>query len=362
MTPAILGLGTAVPTHSIDQDEAVALAAALAGADATQSEWLTSLFRRTRVRSRGSVLLKEPNGCLRSRLPFFPPAAASDDHGPSTRTRLERYEREATPLAAASARAALRDAAVEPGEITHLITVSCTGFAAPGVDLRLIPDLGLSPTVGRTHVGFMGCHGAVNALRVASAFTAAAPAARVLVTAVELCSLHFAYGGDPQQMVANALFADGAASAVVGHSVAIDRWRLAATGSCLVPDSGDAMGWRIRDYGFEMSLSPRVPELIREHLRPWLVGWLAEHGTSIAGVGSWAVHPGGPKVIGAVAQALGLTETAMAPSRAVLADHGNMSSPTLLFIVEALRRAGAPRPCVALAFGPGLVVEGALFL
>ena len=123
----------------------------------------------------------------------------------------------------------------------------------------------------------------------------------------------------------------------------------------------DAMSWHIGDHGFEMSLSPRVPELIHGSLRPWLEGWLADHGVPLASVASWAVHPGGPRILSATAEALDLPPEALADSRDVLREHGNMSSPTVLFLLDRLRRQAAPRPCVALAFGPGLTIEAALF-
>src|SRR5262249_5687505 len=135
---------------------------------------------------------------------------------------------------------------------------------------------------------------------------------------------------------------------------------VAATGSCLFPDSETAMTWSIGDHGFEMTLSPRVPDLLGTHLRPWLEAWLAQHDLGLHGVGSWAIHPGGPRILLAIGQALGLPRSATLVSRQVLAECGNMSSATLLFILDSLQRAGAPRPCVALGFGPGLVVEALL--
>jgi predicted naringenin-chalcone synthase len=122
------------------------------------------------------------------------------------------------------------------------------------------------------------------------------------------------------------------------------------------------MTWRIGDRGFEMYLSPSVPGVIKEHLRPWLEAWLAQQGVSIESVGSWAVHPGGPRILSAVEEALGLPRSATAMSREILATFGNMSSPTVLFIIERLQAAGCPRPCVALGFGPGLTAEAALFV
>lgn len=354
----ILGLGTALPPHAIRQDRAASLAKACGCYTNQQARLLAVLYQRARVKTRGSVLL-EPSGEDGVAQAFFAPAAHEADRGPTTRARLERYAQDAPPLARAASEAALADAGVSPSAITHLVTVSCTGFAAPGVDIRLTKELGLSPNVERTHVGFMGCHGALNGLRVASALAAQDPRARVLVCAVELCSLHFRYGWHEEGLVANALFADGAAACVVGQT-ASGGLRLRATGSCLLPDSEEAMGWRIGDHGFEMRLDPSVPELISQQLRPWLAGWLAARDVTIERVGAWAIHPGGPRILRSVVAGLGLPEEATAVSREILARYGNMSSPTVLFILKRLQELHAPQPYVALAFGPGLVAEAAL--
>lgn len=364
MSVTIQGLGTARPRHAIDQARAAEAARNLLFGDPQHARLLPTLFRRARVERRGSVIL-EPSEKGVTAANFYRPARAADDFGPTTAARMERYAEEAPPLAERAARAALEDAALPPRAITHLVTVSCTGFASPGVEFALIERLGLAPSVGRANLGFMGCHGALNGLRVAQAFVEADPRAKVLLCAAELCSLHYQYGSDPQHIVANSLFADGAAALVATadrREADAARWRLAGTGSLLVPDSEDAMEWRVRDHGFQMRLSPRVPELIGEHLRPWLGGWLGERGRRLDQIGSWAIHPGGPRIVAGVAEALDLSSADTAVSNEVLAQCGNMSSPTVLFVLGRLRASRAPRPCVALAFGPGLVVEAALFV
>ena len=308
------------------------------------------------------VFLDVVQGTTTSRSVFLPTGAA-DDRGPTTGQRMRYYAEQAVPLTLRAARQALDRSGLAPRAVTHLVTVSCTGFGAPGVDVRLIKSLELPATVERTHVGFMGCHGALNGLRVARAFTGAEPGARVLLCATELCVVHYHYGWDPQKMIANALFADGAA-ALVGvpcTSAPADAWTAAASGSCLIPDSEEAMTWTIGDHGFEMTLSKQIPRLIAAHLRPWLENWLGGQGLSLGAVASWAVHPGGPAILDAVEQALGLDREATGVSREVLARCGNMSSPTILFILDRLRSKQAPRPCVALGFGPGLNAEAALF-
>ena len=162
--------------------------------------------------------------------------------------------------------------------------------------------------------------------------------------------------------VGNALFADGSAAVVGAPAAEGERaWRVVDTGSCLFPDSEYAMSWEIGDHGFDMMLSTKVPNLIQQNLRPWMEQWLGANGLTIKEVGSWAIHPGGPRILSSVEEAIGLAHGTAEASRRVLSAHGNMSSPTVLFIVNELRRTNAPRPCVALGFGPGLVAEAALF-
>jgi predicted naringenin-chalcone synthase len=210
----------------------------------------------------------------------------------------------------------------------------------------------------------MGCHGAINGLRVARAIVGADPAACVLLCCAELCSLHHQYDLDPSTIIANALFADGAAAVVCGAGDDADgsAYRVVATGSTLVDDSEDVMSWRIGDHGFAMTLSAKVPKLIARHLRPWLDGWLGSHGLRVDSVPAWAVHPGGPRILTAFSEATGVGRDGIEASYRVLARYGNMSSPTVLFVLDELRSNGAPRPCVAMAFGPGLAVEAALLV
>jgi alpha-pyrone synthase len=365
MSLAILGLGTALPSCRIDQDEALAIARSLARPTDEQDTWLPGMYSGTRINSRNlalpQALVTDILGGTQTCGSVFLPKNDPYDRGPTTGQRMEHYRDLAPGLAVRASAAALADAECQPGDITHLITVSCTGFLAPGIDRELILALGLPATVERTHVGFMGCHGALNGLRVARGYSEADPSARVLLCATELCSLHYHYSWNPQKMIANALFADGSAAVVASAAGPADAWRLESNGSCLVPDSADAMTWTVGDHGFEMTLARNVPGLIGRHLRPFLERWLSQQGLALADVKSWAVHPGGPKVLAAVQEALALPASALEASYAVLARHGNMSSPTLLFILDHQRRARAARPCVALGFGPGLAVEAALY-
>jgi predicted naringenin-chalcone synthase len=363
MSFAIRGLATALPRYALSQEESATAIKTFFCQTEEQAQLLPVLFRRAGVKSRHSVLVKGLPGDLNWQT-FYPPSTGPDDRGPKTSQRMEAYRSEAPLLAYQAASRALEDSSFTAPEMDHLITISCTGFYAPGIDVHLIKGLGLSPTIQRTHIGFMGCHGALNGLQVASAITAADSSAKVLLCALELCSLHLHYGWNPQSIVPHALFADGAA-AVVGtaeSNTSDDEWKLAATGSCLFPNSEHGMTWNIGDHGFEMTLSADVPDLLLTQLRPWLEGWLKDNDLAVSSIGSWAVHPGGPRILSAVGACLGIQSSFLDVSAEVLSTCGNMSSPTVLFILERLRKQQAARPCVALAFGPGLVAEAALFI
>ena len=358
--PLILhGIGTAVPSRRLSQADAVQVAHRINAETPEQERLMTRIYQKTKVFSRGSVLLEKDgdDGTIQGRLSFY------GKESPGTAKRMQAFEDHAGELALEAAAKALSDSDISAAAITHLVTVSCTGFQSPGVDLYLIEKLALAPSVQRTHIGFMGCHGALNGLRVAHAFAEMDPKAVVLLCAVELCSLHMAYGWHPEKVVANALFADGAAAVVASANPSPSHQSLALrrSGSMVIPNSADLMHWEIGDHGFAMGLSPLVPETVGAALLPWLRDWLKEQAIELEAVKSWAVHPGGPRILSTCAEVLSLEPNLLLDSRAVLQDHGNMSSPTILFILERLWRQECSGPCLALAFGPGLSAEVALF-
>ena len=356
------GFGLSLPEHSIAQSDAAELVRTFNADTEDQTRVLRELYRRTGVRRRHSVVLESSEEAAATRQSTYTPRSAERPLGPTTSERMRSYEQHAGLLATMASRRAFADAKCDAAEITHLVTVSCSGFHAPGFDIELLQTVELSPSVARTHVGFMGCHGALNGLRVADAFLKADPRANVLLCCVELCSLHHQYGWSPDRIVSNALFADGAAAVVLTrHDEFSAGWQLLASGSVVLPDTLDDMGWRIRDHGFQMTLSARVPNLIKQHLRPWLCEWLGARGLTLDKIRSWAFHPGGPRILTAAGEALGLQRVQWAVSESVLADFGNMSSPTILFILDRMRQEAVSGPCVALAFGPGLTIEAALF-
>jgi alpha-pyrone synthase len=372
MTFGIHGLGLATPATKVNPEEVGVCADALARYSPNSSK-RPALYADIGIKNRNLVLPQAfvddlVNDTRLSNSVFLPDSGRP--LGPTTGQRMAVYAQEAGRLAVSASTKALVDAGLEAQAITHLITVSCTGFAAPNFDIQLLNSLEMRPTVERVHVGFMGCHAAINGLRVANAFATSDANARILLCAVETCSVHFHYGDSKEKQIANSIFADGAA-AVVGWADSLPPGpikrtanspspRLLATGSCLIPESTEEMKWTIGDHGFEMTLTRKVPDLIRTHLRPCLEKWLSGHGLLLKDIAGWAVHPGGPKILDAVEIALNLPRDALQLSRAVFAEHGNMSSPTILFVLDRFRQRTFPSPCVAMAFGPGLVVEAAL--
>jgi predicted naringenin-chalcone synthase len=359
--PKIIGIGVAAPQHAVPQELALSHAKAFTRGTPRQERVLSELYRRTEIQSRSSVLGYEAfYGEDERNTAFFTPSTES---GPGTAARMEQYTERAPQLALQASMQALQRSSTDPADITHIVTVSCTGFGAPGFDLALIDDLQLNREVVRTHIGFMGCHGAINGLKVARSYALSEPGAKVLLCATELCSLHFQYGWNSNSLIANSLFADGAAAAVIasapdGPTTATAPLTVAAGGSCIVPGSKDAMTWRIGDNGFLMTLSSQVPSLIEAHLPAWISSWLARCSSSVSHIENWCIHPGGPKILDAVQKSLSLSEQALTPSRTILAEFGNMSSPTVFFILDRLSPLTAP--CVVLGFGPGLAVEAVL--
>ena len=391
MNTAILGLGTSVPDHCMSQEDALALFQDIVCETERQRRLGQVLFRKSHVENRhltvphlieyskshsaGNTIAVGDRSLLATLPDEVPILVANKSVGPTTGERMGLYAELAGDLAFQSAKVALRASNLPGSAITHLVVVTCTGFNSPGVDIELIQRLGLPNTTQRINVGFMGCHAAINGLRTALAITQADATAKVLLCCVELCSLHFPFQWDDEGIVGNALFADGSASLVLGQTKADDlvavgdpdcSWELIDSGSVLIPDSTDEMSWKIGDHGFEMKLTSGVSDAIENALRDWLVDWLAGHDLTLDDIDHWGVHPGGPKILAAVENSLELEEEQLKTSRSILKHYGNMSSPTVLFILNEFMTnrfdspTDKPANCLLLAFGPGLVAEVAL--
>jgi predicted naringenin-chalcone synthase len=368
MTARILSIGTAVPTTTLEQRDVRDFFARQPGYDRLARRLVHAAFDASAIDRRHTVIDElAGGGSVGTDGPFV------DADGmllsPSTGMRNAVYARAAPALSAAAARDALDRAGVAASAVTHVVTASCTGFFAPGPDYRLVRDLGLPITTERYHLGFLGCAAAFPALRAASRICAAQPDAVVLVVCAELCTLHIRGSGDPEQIVASSVFADGAAAAVVsaadglvtGPALEMERF-----GTTLTNEGESDMVWVVGDEGFEMTLTAEVPRIIGREIRGAVESFLrVDAGTTEWGVDAWAVHPGGRSVLDRVESGLDLAPDALNASRTVLREAGNMSSATVLFILGAQLAddsLGHAATIAGLAFGPGLTVESALFV
>jgi len=291
---------------------------------------------------------------------FYPPNWALEPF-PTTAMRMKVFEKWSVDLAEEACRKALRESGAEPAGVTHLIVTTCTGLFAPGPDILLIERLGLRSDVRRSVLGFMGCYAGFNGLRMAGQILGAEPEAVVLQVCVELCSLHFQKKALPDFIVANSLFADGAAAAVYARPGRLLNGLadLAATHCRVEKDSLEQMSWRIGASGFEMRLDREVPARLKT-AAPGFVGELLGRAGLEQGESAWAIHPGGRRIVSEVQSALGLEDSHVRSSLEVLSACGNMSSGTIFFVLDRELRRASRAPVAALGFGPGLTMEGAV--
>ncbi len=361
----LCAIGTALPPHRLSQTtiaDFMIRALALGPDDARR---LRALYRATGIDTRYTSL--PDYGRAPADFTFYPPTADLEPF-PTVGQRMAAYRIAAVPLAVAAVRDCLKAfPAVSLASITHLITVSCTGMYAPGLDIDLVSALGLANNVQRTAVNFMGCYAAFNGLKLADALVRADPAARVLVVCVELCTLHFQKQATDDHLLSNALFGDGAAAALVMASpldVGVPALALEASHCALEPAGQAEMAWHIGDSGFEMTLSSYVPDLIRAGIGQLTENLLRALHLRLADVAHVAIHPGGRRILEVIEQALGLPATANRHAYAVLREYGNMSSATVLFVLrrllDELTPANHGERVLAFAFGPGLTLESLL--
>lgn len=362
----IHAIETAVPDARLAQDEVRLLLYGTAARSRLAQRLTNTVFAASGVDTRHLFLAQVDHETHLGQLFLEADPRAT----PSTSARNDLVVQESRRLATVAARAALDSAAIGAREVTHVITVSCTGFSAPGVDYGLVRDLGLGESTRRINIGFMGCCAAFPALSTARSICLAEPNAVVLVVCVEICSLHLKVGEHIDAIVASSLFADGCAAMVVSaQSPRSGAAVLELTDfhTTLTSIGEDYLTWRIGDNGFEMVLSPKVPRVIEAQLSDALVPLAARATTDLSfewrQVERWAIHPGGPAILDRVEKSLALNAHQAAPSREVLRRFGNMSSATVPFILKSLLAdagIGEGERVCALAFGPGLTVESAL--
>ncbi|MDJ0338049.1 type III polyketide synthase [Cryobacterium sp. PH31-O1] len=400
MAVTLRALQTVVPPTILIQEQVRDIFAAQPGLSRLAQRLVSTSFNVSGIETRHTVIaeLTLDNGATD---PQFFDARQQLLLVPSTRVRNELYISEATKLFVEAGRFALAACPdIRPEDVTHVITVSCTGFYAPGPDYMLVRELGLRASTQRYHLGFMGCYASMPALRTAKQFVEADPNAVVLVVSAELCSLHLRTSSDPDTIVASSLFSDGAAAGLVSARAPLPGEKalgLDLFETVITPVGEGDMAWKIGDEGFEMILSTYVPHIIDEHIEGALAPLFARD-ASITGqlaaarpadaalhaapaalaapvltiappaslssvIEHWAIHPGGRSILDKTEAKLELRADQLLPSRETLRTNGNMSSATILFVMKAILDApgsnDGERVC-AMAFGPGLTVESGL--
>jgi predicted naringenin-chalcone synthase len=343
------GIGTAVPSYQLAQSDFLERLLRRAYSP-NEQRYLKHILHDCSIKQRHLVLELDHNGAI-----FYKGKHFEDQ---STKSRNQVFMAEVSTMAELATQECLSITKIPADKITHLITVTCTGFSNPGFDIDLIESIGLSKNVHRLSVGFMGCYAALPALEMARTIVCAEKDAQVLVVCAEICSIHFHPHGGKDSMLAATLFSDGVSVAHLSADDNTSHLKVSESFSRLVPGSISQMAWMIGDQGFDIRLSPYVSKIIGANLDSILPGsWLA----SIPGRTNWAVHPGGKSILDKVEAGLNLSPNELDESRLILSEYGNMSSATILFVLQRLlkNRCFDPEDIIhLLAFGPGLTVVG----
>ena len=335
-----MSLATAVPPYVIGQDEAKAAAREAFGGKTALFDRLSGVFDNAGIARRNIVAPVEWYG---------------EPHGWTDRNAL--YLQSAEALFEQAASAAIRKAGLKPSDVDGVVAVSTTGIATPSLEARVGPRLGLRSDVRRVPLFGLGCAGGVAGLATASRLALAEPGSNWLFVTVETCSISIRLdSSDPAAIVATALFGDGAAAAIVGSGSGLAR--IAGGAEKLWPDTQRIMGWDVEDPGLAVVFDRAIPPFIAANLAPAVDSMLASLGLSRGDIGRLCCHPGGVKVIEAIESALGLADGELDLEREVLNDHGNMSAPTVLFVLERLLERGLPERVLMTAFGPGFTCAG----
>jgi prepilin-type processing-associated H-X9-DG protein len=359
----VAAIGLANPPHRFGQGEIADFMIRAMQLTDQDSRKLKTIFHASGIDYRYSVI--EDYG-RQDHFKFYPNTPDFEPF-PSTSRRLELFRQHALGLSVVAVQNMLAKIPdFELKSVTHLINVSCTGLYAPGLDIELVRRLELDPSIQRTGINFMGCYAAFNALKVADAFCAQDHHAKVLIVCTELCSLHFQKSATPDNLIANALFADGSAAVLVQGTMPSGISLMPRTSrSALIAGAEEDMAWTIGNLGFEMKLSTYVPALIKGGISSLANAVLESRGKKIEDIRFLAMHPGGRKILESVEQELNIPRELNEPAYHVLKNFGNMSSPTVLFvlnrIMEKLSVHDKDDVVLSFAFGPGLTLESMLF-
>lgn len=353
-TSYITAIGTAVPDYRVSQEEGIQRVAEAMQLNQRQKKVLAWIYRKSNIAYRQSIIknFSEDN------IDNLSLALTA-----STATRMKLYEYHAKQLAIKAILNGISLAQLK--QITHLITVSCTGMYAPGLGIDIIRLLKLPFTIKRSAINFMGCYAAFPALRAASSICQVDPNAKVLIVGIELCTLHLQKEYNEDNLLASAIFSDGAAAVLV-ESSPTQAINLSLEGFyCnLIPDDNNSMAWYIRDMGFDIRLTAYVPQLLNDGIVKLLDELLNHFNTHKENIDYYAIHPGGKRILQTVENCLEIATDKNKLSHEVLQNYGNMSSVTILFVLQKilheLREKKHIKNILAMAFGPGLTLESSL--
>lgn len=361
MSSFITSIGIANPERKISQQDIARFMVKAHGVVDGEMVRLKALYRATGIKYRYSVL---DDYAHTTDFTFYPDTNNLEPF-PSTGKRMDIYKKKAITLSERSVRDCLSNLNINSDEITHLITVSCTGMYAPGLDIDLVHRLPLKRDVERTAVNYMGCYASFNALKLANAICNNSPDSKVLIVCTELCSIHFQKLKLEDNLLANALFGDGSAAVMVEGKPNSKLSLSIADFQCDILKEGEKeMAWKIDDFGFQMKLSTYVPEVIKNGIGQLTWKLLEKFDLTIKDIDFFAIHPGGKKILEEIEAELKIKKEKNKYAHHVLSNFGNMSSPTVLFVLKMIfdevREKDSGSNILSFAFGPGLSLEGML--
>ena len=362
MNSYITAIGTAVPPHRISQPHVADFMADVLEMNETEKRRLKALYRASGIQNRYSVL----SDYNRTEGEFeFYGNEGNLEPVPAIGRRMETYRKHASTLCLQAIEdCTKRHEDFDKSRLTHLITVSCTGMYAPGIDIEIVEKMGLPTHIQRTAINFMGCYAAFPALKAADHICRANPDARVLIVCVELCTIHFQKDKADDHLLSNALFGDGAAAVLVQGQPAAASLQMSSFYGDLMPVGKQDMAWHISNFGFEMTLSAYVPDLIEQGVGALTQNLLRNLPVTLADVSLFAIHPGGKRILEVIEKQLNLPPDANRHAYETLRDYGNMSSPTVLFVLKSLQaslqQSDNGKHILSFAFGPGLTLESML--
>lgn len=358
MPAYIQAIATYTPEYSYEQDILREKMKDLVAENDLHRRLIHQIYSRSGIQTRHSVLKDFKD--QKNRELYY------NGHGatPGTGIRNKIYERKGREMFVNIAQKVMDVyPEISPESITHLITISCTGFYAPGPDYDIIKALNLKPSIERYHLGFMGCYAVLPGLKLAAHICQSDPDANVMIVSNELCTLHFQGGTKTDDLISASVFADGSAGTIVTPDKPDSKnyFQISDFASTIIEEGSEEMTWSIGDTGFNMVLSTYIPEILSKNLDDFLGPVLEQYKLVRDDISLWAVHPGGRAILDRVEQQLNFPSDTLKYSRKILSDYGNMSSATVLFVLSEIltekETESTPKNVLAMAFGPGITIE-----